>query len=106
MEVAGSFSHTQASACTVLYPIEYPSAQLLSCPHAEFVLSLETVPSSSSPSAPPLPSPPGRVNFSSVPMVASYTFISVLIIMVRSCVCLGSVDDEVQLSVYLYYPAI
>ena len=54
----------------------------------------------------PPPSPPGRVNFSSVPMVASYTFISVLIMMVRSCVCLGSVDDEFPLSVYLYYPAI
>ena len=26
--------------------------------------------------------------------------------MVRSCVCLGSVDDEFPLSVYLYYPAI
>ena len=79
MEVTCSLSHIQASACTVLYHIEYPSAQpILSaywiCPY----------PGNCSLFCEALPSPPGRVNFSSVPVVISYTFISVLIIMVRS----------------------
>lgn len=61
----------QASTCTVLYHIGTLSFSP-SCLHTEFLLTY----GNRSLFCEALPHPPGRVNFSSVPMVISYTFIS------------------------------